>query len=119
MCDPRYWGQIAELKADRIAVTMVEGGRDGMIRFLGSKERLDTEDEGSAKVQAGNWLYRIYKKYIENEAHPSMRYRLKLAQERGQWKWWEYIEHAVVIRKWLWMKKGWNGLYSLDKNDKF
>lgn len=50
------------------------------------------------------------KKRQEIEKHPSMRHRRKLIEERNEWKWWEYFEHALVIRKWRSKGLGWNGV---------
>jgi hypothetical protein len=54
-------------------------------------------------------FYQYYKRYIENEAHPSMYRRMKILEIREKWMFWEYFEHAIVIRKWKLTNKGWNG----------
>ncbi|MBQ3543956.1 MAG: hypothetical protein IJA34_03040 [Lachnospiraceae bacterium] len=61
------------------------------------------------EIEKSNKIYKYYKRYIEKEAHPLMERRVYLVKNRGAWKWWEYIEHALLIRKWYLVGKGWNG----------
>jgi Zn-dependent protease with chaperone function len=102
MTDIRYWGQIAELKADRLAIQIYEGGKEVFVDFWKNKYK-----EKSLKNY--NIVYQYYKRYIENEAHPSMHRRMKILESRKQWSLWEYFEHALLIRKWRLTNKGWNG----------
>lgn len=109
MCDKRYWKQIAELKADRLAVVNFERGRQAFVDFWGREEKIIREQEKTNELDESNFLYQFYKRYIEEEAHPSIKRRTFLISNRGRWKWWEYIEHALVIRKWRCKRRGWNG----------
>lgn len=102
MTDSRYWGQIAELKADRLAIQLHESGKEAFIDFWKNKCLDDS-------LGNYNMVYQYYKRYIENEAHPSMYRRMKILEIREKWMFWEYFEHAIVIRKWKLTNKGWNG----------
>lgn len=102
MTDLRYWGQISELKADRIAIQLYASGKDAFIDFWKNK----CNDNN---LQNYNIVYQYYKRYIENEAHPYMYRRMKILETREKWRFWEYFEHALIIRKWKLTNKGWNG----------
>lgn len=102
MTDLRYWGQIAELKADRIAIQLYASGKDAFIDFWKNKCK-------DNNLQNYNIVYQYYKRYIENEAHPDMYRRMKILETREKWRFWEYFEHALIIRKWKLTNKGWNG----------
>lgn len=110
MCDKRYWGQIAEFKADRIAVDYVSGGREAFVNFWLTETKVQREDDSTQKISRENVAYKYYKRNIEIEEHPSKKRRRKLIEERGKWEWWEYFEHVLVIRKWRWHGLGWNGV---------
>jgi len=110
MCDSRYWGQIAEFKADRIAAEYVEGGTEAFVYFWGNDKKIQLEEESTQNIIKENWIYKYYKRNLEVEKHPSWKYRRKLMEERKEWKWWEYFEHALVIRKWRRKGLGWNGV---------
>ena len=103
-CDQRYWYQIAELRADRLATQIYTGERMAFINFW------KTYDEKIRSVEnKENLIYSYYKKYIKVEAHPSMIVRMKLIEKRSKWYRWEYIEHILRIWKWRVTNKGWNG----------
>jgi len=110
MCDSRYWGQIAEFKADRIVAKYVEGGTEAFVYFWGNDKKIQLEEESTQNIIKENWIYKYYKRNLEVEKHPSWKYRRKLMEERKEWKWWEYFEHALVIRKWRRKGLGWNGV---------
>lgn len=110
MCDRRYWGQIAEFKADRIASKYVDGGTEAFVYFWGNDKRIQIEEESTQNINKENFIYKYYKRNLEVEKHPSMKYRRKLMEERNEWKWWEYFEHALVIRRWRRNGFGWNGV---------
>ena len=110
MCDKRYWKQIAELKADRLAVKSFAGGTKAFVDFWGREEKIMKDQNKSKELDESNFLYRYYKRYIEEEAHPAIKRRVYLVLNRETWKWWEYVEHALIIRKWRWLKQGWNGM---------
>lgn len=115
MCDKRYWGQIAEFKADRIAVNYVSGGRKAFVDFWLTEEKEQWEEDSTRKISRENVVYKYYKRNIEIEEHPCKKRRRKLIEERGKWKWWEYFEHVIVIRKWRWRGLGWNGVLKVTK----
>jgi len=110
MCDSRYWGQIAEFKADRIVAKYVEGGTEAFVYFWGNDKKIQLEEESTQNIIKENWIYKYYKRNLEVEKHPSWKYRRKLMEERKEWKWWEYFEHALVIRKWRRKGLGWYGV---------
>lgn len=115
MCDKRYWGQIAEFKADRIAVKYVNGGIEAFAYYWGNDERIQKEEKSTNEINKGNFIYKYYKRNLEVEKHPSMKYRRKLMEERNEWKWWEYFGHALVIRKWRREGLGWNGVLKVTR----
>lgn len=115
MCDKRYWGQIAEFKADRIAVDYASGGRKAFVNFWLTEEKVQCEDDSTQKIRRENVAYKYYKRNIEIEEHPSKKRRRKLIEERGKWEWWEYFEHVLVIRKWRWRGQGWNGVLKVTQ----
>lgn len=104
LCDERYWYQIAELRADRLAIQIYNGEKTAFINFW---KRYD--EEIRSKENSKNAIYNYYKKYIKIEAHPSMIRRMELIEKRERWHNWEYIEHMLLIWKWRVTNKGWNG----------
>ncbi|MCH5252775.1 MAG: M48 family metalloprotease [Lachnospiraceae bacterium] len=103
MCDIRYWEQIAELRADRLSIQICNGNKRVFTKFW--KENSKRND-----INKTNILSQFYRKYIKQEAHPSMYRRMELLEKREKWFWWEYIEHALVIIKWRVSNHGWNGV---------
>ena len=103
MSDERFWKQIAELRADRLAINVCKSNKMIIVEFW--KEYLEKQDRTET-----NRLDQFYRRYIKIEGHPSMEYRMKLIEKREKWSWWEYFEHAVVIMKWYVTNKGWNGV---------
>lgn len=110
MCDGRYWLQIAELKADRIAISLFDGGKEAFVRYFGRENRIKEEEARKEKIDKANVFYRYYKHDVEIEGHPSIKRRIELVEKRKKWKWWEYFEHALLIRMWRWNRLGWNGI---------
>lgn len=115
MCDVRYWTQISEFKADRIAIEYVLGGRKAFEDFWLTDDNIQSEVDSTNKICMENIFYRYYKRNIEIEAHPSKMQRRKLINKRDKWKWWEYFEHALVIRWWIVNGLGWNGVLKITK----
>lgn len=103
MCDARFWQQIAELRADRLAINVCKSNKMTFVefwkRYLKSQSKEDT-----------NIIDQFYRRYIKVEGHPSMERRMELMEKREKWSWWEYFEHALVIMKWRVTNKGWNGI---------
>lgn len=115
MCNKRYWAQISEFKADRIASEYVSGGRNAFESFWLTDNNIHEEETSTQNICGENILYKYYKRNIEFESHPSKARRRKLIEERGRWKWWEYFEHALIIRKWIVLGFGWNGVLKVIK----
>lgn len=109
MTDQRYWHQISELKADRLVVLLCKNGQEVFSEFWGNEVNVKNMQSRVEYINNSNKIYQYYKRYIENEAHPSMERRIQLINKRGKWKWWEYFEHALVVNKWRLSGKGWNG----------
>ena len=102
MCDIRYWKQIAELRADRLAIRLSKCNKYAVIDFW--KEDLKKKPSDTTNI-----VNQYYKRYIKVKDHPSLNRRMELLAKRDRWYWWEYIEHALVVVKWRMTNKGWNG----------
>lgn len=100
--DPRYWKQIAELRADRVAINVCECDSSTFVAFW--RKECKSQD-----IKRENVLLEYYRKYIKIEGHPSMDRRMDLIKRKSRWQWWEYIEHALIIMKWRITNRGWNG----------
>lgn len=103
ICDARFWKQIAELRADRLAINVCKNDKMIFVEFW--KEYLKNQNKEETNI-----IDQFYRRYIKVEGHPSMEYRMKLIEKREKWSWWEYFEHALVIMKWRITNKGWNGI---------
>lgn len=103
MCDARFWKQIAELRADRLAINVCKSNKMIFIEFWKGYLKNQSKEET-------NIIDQFYRRYIKVEGHPSMEYRMELIEKRKKWSWWEYFEHALVIMKWRITNKGWNGI---------
>lgn len=103
MCDARFWKQIAELRADRLAINVCKNDKMIFVEFWKGYLKSQSKEET-------NIIDQFYRRYIKVEGHPSMEYRMELIEKRETWSWWEYFEHALVIMKWCITNKGWNGI---------
>lgn len=103
MCDARFWKQIAELRADRLAINVCKNDKMIFVEFWKGYLKNQSKEET-------NIIDQFYRRYIKVEGHPSMEYRMELIEKRETWSWWEYFEHALVIMKWRITNKGWNGI---------
>lgn len=103
MCDARYWKQIAELRADRLAINLCKSNKMIFVEFW--KGYLENQNKEQTNI-----IDQFYRRYIKVEGHPSMEYRMELIEKREKWSWWEYLEHALVIMKWHITNRGWNGI---------
>ena len=103
MCDARYWKQIAELRADRLAINVCKSNKMIFVEFWKGYLKNQSKEET-------NIIDQFYRRYIKVEGHPSMEYRMELIEKREKWSWWEYFEHALVIMKWRITNRGWNGV---------
>lgn len=103
MCDERFWKQIAELRADRLAINVCKSNKIIFVEFW--KEYLKNQSKEETNI-----INQFYRRYIKIEDHPSLEYRMELIEKREKWSWWEYFEHALVIMKWRITNRGWNGI---------
>lgn len=103
MCDERFWKQIAEIRADRLAINVCNSNKMVFVDFW--KRYLEKQSKKETNI-----IDNFYRKYIKIESHPSMEYRMELIEKREKWYWWEYLEHALVIMKWRITNRGWNGV---------
>ena len=102
MSDKRYWAQIAELRADRLAVQICESDKMSFIEFWKNDMKNNPEKEINVVCQ-------FYRRYVKVVDHPSMERRMELLEKRDKWYWWEYFEHVFTILRWRVTNKGWNG----------
>lgn len=106
--DIRYWNQIAEIRADRKAVEYSGISYEYLVEYL--QDGIETEKNFDKKTKVkGNWLWGMYKRYIEIEDHPSNYQRIKYLEKNRKWGMLDYIEHVKIIWFWVISKKGWNG----------
>lgn len=103
MCDVRYWEQIAELRADRLAIQVCKGNKIAFIDFWKQYSKNGLNENT-------NIISQFYRRYVKIEGHPSMKRRMELLEKRDRWYWWEYFEHALIIARWRITNKGWNGI---------
>lgn len=103
MCDARFWKQIAELRADRLAINVCKSNKMTFVEF--GKTYLKSQSKEETNI-----IDQFYRRYIKVEGHPCMERRMELIEKREKWSWWEYFEHALIIMKWRVTNKGWNGI---------
>ena len=103
ICDARFWKQIAELRADRIAIDVCNSNKMKFVEFW--KEYIEKQSKNETNI-----IDQFYRRYIRVEGHPAMERRMELIEKREKWHWWEYFEHALVIMKWRVTNRGWNGI---------
>lgn len=111
MCDIRYWNQIAELRADRLAVEKYKCDKMSCVTFWkeDSKNQSQNNNNNNDNNENNNIIVKIYRKYVKITEHPSMERRMYLIEKRDRWHWWEYLEHALIVLKWRITNNGWNG----------
>lgn len=102
MCDVRYWQQIAELRADRMAINICTCSKMAFIDFWKA-------DIWAQNKKKENMILQYYRRYIKVEGHPAMERRIELIEKRDKWHWWKYFEHVLIIIRWRMTNKGWNG----------
>ncbi|MGG7177443.1 M48 family metalloprotease [Clostridium paraputrificum] len=110
MTDIRYWNQISELKADRVGMEISESEKEMFIKLW--KEilnKINKEEEETKRIDESNLCYIYYKRYKENEAHPSIFRRIEMIEKHSEWRVIDYLSHSICIIRWLITKKGWNG----------
>lgn len=64
-------GQVAEFKADRIAVNYVDGGGKAFSSFWLSDECIKMEEDSIQEIRVKNVVYRYYKKILKSKNIPA------------------------------------------------
>lgn len=101
----RYWYQIQELRADRLACELHGVKRSAMLDFL--EKEVVREESWFKKLY---WYKKIYYRYFILLEHPSAKHRLKLINNYRKWSFVDYGIHILQVTKWFFSGKGWNGL---------
>ncbi|WP_307206332.1 M48 family metalloprotease [Paenibacillus harenae] len=101
----RYWYQIQEIRADRLACELPDIEHSAMLAFL--RNEVVREEEWFKKLY---WYKKIYYRYYELLEHPSAKHRFKLINNYKKWSLVDYGAHMVQVTKWFLSGKGWNGL---------
>lgn len=119
--DESYWSQMAELRADRIAIEISGIQPKKYTEYLKKSPFMLNEVKRNNYISNNNFLYREYKKNIEKIKHPSLKRRMEILD--GKYKKWGYLEyftHVFIITKWKLTGKGWRGIEKekINKKDK-
>lgn len=101
----RYWYQIQELRADRLAYELPGIEHIGMLAFL--RRAVQQEREWFEDLY---WYKKIYNRYFILLEHPNAKYRFKLISNYRRWSFLDYGLHMLQVTKWFFRGKGWNGL---------
>lgn len=99
--DIRYWGQMCELRADRIGVHL------SGIEFELMEAVLNSMDYDLPKEK--NKVHSYYRRYLLIDLHPSVRRRIEFLREGKSWSMFDYLRQAWFIRLDLYKRKGWYG----------
>lgn len=99
--DKRFWKQIQEIRADRVACTYDGVTQAGMISLL---KKL--KGENNQKIA---WYKKIYMKYFKIMEHPCLDWRIYLMENYRKWSILDYYLHAGQMFKWFITGKGWIG----------
>jgi len=100
----RFWSQIQELRADRLACELNGVTKQGVYNLL---TRLDREYE--TNFEHLSWYKRIYYRYFPVLDHPCLSHRIELIRNYRKWSLFDYYLHSVIMVKWFILGKGWNG----------
>ena len=100
----RYWYQIQELRADRLACELPGIEQFAIEAFL-TRQAL-SEEEYFRNLP---WYKKIYSRYFILHEHPSAKYRLRIIKKYRKWSYKDYIIHILQVTKWFFTGKGWNG----------
>lgn len=98
LTDRRYWGQMSELRADRVGQQLTGADPAELATIMEHMEYTALED---------NALHRVYKRYWEMHYHPSVRRRIACMKKQRRWGVRDYISQLWYIRVCLWKGKGW------------
>jgi Zn-dependent protease with chaperone function len=109
--DIRYWEQMSELRADRYGLKISGVSLEQFITFWTFPERVNQENRQRQFIDRSNFVYKYIKRYVENEAHPSLERRISAMKRRYQkWGMIDYIQQLFAILYWRFVvRRGWNG----------
>lgn len=107
--DRRFWGQISELRADKIGALISGTSFKTFESFWELMGKQRHEEDATEKINQQNLLYKYYKRYIEIEYHPTIKRRKEVVAKTRKWGLADYLEQIIVIWKSKLRKKGWNG----------
>ncbi|MBO0438896.1 M48 family metalloprotease [Candidatus Enterococcus ikei] len=109
ICNERYWRQISELRADRLGIKLSGCNPKVFSEMWQLLDRIDSEMRYINDLDESNVMYKFYKRYLENEDHPNLEYRIKLINLNNKWSIMDYVKHMYVMSYWIKKRKGWNG----------
>ncbi|WP_446898911.1 M48 family metalloprotease [Clostridium sp. LBM24168] len=107
--DKRYWMQMNELRADRKGIAVSNSSIETFKIFWKKSGKIKKEKNEFERINNTNYVYQFYKRYIENEAHPSAIRRIHALNRYPKWNIVDYIQQVIVIRMWQLKGRGWNG----------
>ena len=100
--DARYWGQIKELRADRVGMEVSGTLPNVFDAYASYCQRLD-DNLG----EKGNIIYFYYEQYVEVKDHPSLKTRSIELHRNKKWNITEHIRYCWIIRWKSWKGRGW------------
>ena len=103
MVDFRYWGQIKELRADRVGME-VSNTSPNVFDAFASYCQYNLSGDSDEK---SNIVYFFYKQYVKVEEHPSLKRRSIELHRNKKWGITEHIRYCWMIRWKLWGHHGW------------
>ncbi|MCI9077427.1 MAG: M48 family metalloprotease [Lachnospiraceae bacterium] len=92
MCDPRYWRQVAELRADRIGLEACGGNTDtfrSVMKQLGEDDKAVSWKEGLLR-----WYLMLYE---DMDEHPHIKTRIYETGRGKKWCWKEYLRYCWLM----------------------
>ncbi len=109
--DESYWFQMAELRADRIAIDISGVQPEKYTEYLKDSSFVQNEIKNNNYINKNNFIYREYKKNIEKIKHPSLKRRIEVLDRKyKKWGYLEYFTHIFIITKWKLTGRGWRGI---------
>lgn len=96
----RYLYQFSELKCDRLACTLNNVSREGMISLLKRGKM--------SKRKKEKWYLKMARRYFLFDDHPNISFRIKLIENYRKWSILDYIILPTHLVKQLIIGKGWN-----------
>lgn len=101
--DARYWGQIKELRADRVGMEVSNTSPNVFDAFASYCQHNLNGDSN----EKDNIIYFFYKQYVELEDHPSLKRRSIELHRNKRWGITEHIRYCWMIRWKSWKCRGW------------